>query len=54
MQTKYLLDETRIPGSWYNIQADFPQPIPPVLHPITHQPVGPADLEPLSPTALIE
>lgn len=54
MQTKYLLDETRMPKSWYNIQADFPQPMPPVLHPGTHQPVGPADLEPLFPMALIE
>ena len=50
---KYLLDETRIPKDWYNIVADLPRPPEPVLHPGTLQPVGPADLEPLFPTALI-
>ena len=28
-QIKYLLDESRIPKSWYNIQADLPTPLPP-------------------------
>ncbi len=51
---KYLLDETRIPKSWYNLAADLPTPPPPVLHPGTMQPIGPADLEPLFPMALIE
>jgi tryptophan synthase beta chain len=50
---KYVLDETRIPKAWYNIQADLPQPAPAVLHPGTHQPVGPDDLAPLFPMALI-
>ncbi len=50
---KYTLDETQIPKSWYNIAADLPKPLPPVLHPGTKQPVGPADLEPLFPMALI-
>lgn len=54
MTTKYLLDETQMPRHWYNIQADLPQPLPPVLHPGTHQPVGPSDLEPLFTPALIE
>lgn len=49
---KYLLSEDRIPRAWYNIQADLPTP-PPVLHPGTGQPVGPADLAPLFPMALI-
>jgi tryptophan synthase beta chain len=52
-QVKYLLDETRIPKDWYNIVADLPRPPEPVLHPGTLQPVGPADLEPLFPMALI-
>ena len=39
--------------SWYNLAADLPKPLPPVLHPGTKQPVGPADLEPLFPMALI-
>jgi len=52
-QIKFVLDETQIPKSWYNLAADLPQPLPPVLHPGTKQPVGPADLEPLFPMALI-
>ncbi len=50
---KYVLDETRIPKHWYNIMADLPAPPPPVLHPGTKQPVGPDDLAPLFPMALI-
>ncbi len=50
---KYLLDEADIPRDWYNIQADLPQPLAPVLHPGTGEPIGPADLEPLFPMALI-
>lgn len=50
---KYLLDETRIPRDWYNILADLPRGPEPVLHPGTLQPIGPSDLEPLFPMALI-
>src|SRR5438270_395907 len=50
---KYLLDEEHIPKDWYNIVADLPRPPDPVLHPGTLQPVGPQDLEPLFPMALI-
>jgi tryptophan synthase beta chain len=50
---KFLLPEERIPRAWYNIAADLPQPLPPVLHPGTGQPIGPADLAPLFPMALI-
>jgi tryptophan synthase beta chain len=52
--TKYLLDESRMPRFWYNIQADLPRALPPVLHPGTRKPVGPADLEPLFPMAVIQ
>ena len=52
-QVKFLLPEDRIPRRWYNIQADLPQALPPVLHPGTLQPIGPADLEPLFPMDLI-
>src|SRR5437763_7038664 len=51
---KYLLDEDRLPKDWYNIVADLPRPPEPVLHPGTLQPVGPQDLEPLFPMALIQ
>ena len=50
---KYLLNEDRIPRDWYNLIADLPAPPPPVLHPGTHQPVGPDDLAPLFPMSLI-
>jgi tryptophan synthase beta chain len=52
-QTKFTLTEDRIPRSWYNINADLPVPLPPPLHPGTQQPVGPDDLAPLFPMALI-
>jgi tryptophan synthase beta chain len=52
-QTKYVLSEDRIPRTWYNIVADLPVPPAPVLHPGTGQPIGPADLAPLFPMALI-
>src|ERR1041384_6376948 len=53
-QTKFLLDESQLPRRWYNIRADMPTAPPPVLHPGTGQPVGPDDLAPLFPMALIQ
>ena len=50
---KYLLPEDRIPKAWYNIAADLPKPLAPVLHPGTGQPIGPDDLAPIFPMALI-
>ena len=52
-QVKFVLDESRIPRAWYNIAADLPAPAPPALHPGTGQPLGPEDLAPLFPMALI-
>jgi tryptophan synthase beta chain len=52
-QTRYLLPESEIPKRWYNIRADMPTAAQPVLHPGTGQPVGPDDLAPLFPMALI-
>jgi tryptophan synthase beta chain len=51
-RVKYQLGEDRIPRVWYNIAADLP-PAPPVLHPGTGKPIGPDDLAPLFPMALI-
>ena len=42
-----------VPTHWYNIQADLPEPCPPALHPGTKEPLGPEDLAPLFPMALI-
>jgi tryptophan synthase beta chain len=51
---KYVLDETRIPKAWYNLVSDLPKPPPAVLHPGTLKPIGPDDLAPLFPMALIQ
>ena len=51
---KYVLDETELPKSWYNLVADLPVPPPPVLHPGTGQPIGPSDLAPLFPMEIIK
>src|SRR6266540_440427 len=53
-QTKFVLTERDLPTKWYNIQADLKTPAPPVLHPGTGQPIGPADLAPLFPMELIK
>ncbi|MBI2940446.1 MAG: TrpB-like pyridoxal phosphate-dependent enzyme [Chloroflexi bacterium] len=52
--TKIVLGESELPAQWYNIQADLPRPLPPVIHPGTGQPIGPADLAPLFPIELIK
>jgi tryptophan synthase beta chain len=52
-QTKFLLPEDRIPTTWYNVVADLPKPLEPMLHPGTRQPITAADLEPLFPPELI-
>lgn len=52
-RTKILLDESEMPTQWYNIVPDLAEPPPPPLHPGTHEPVGPEDLAPLFPMALI-
>src|SRR5579859_6820659 len=52
-QVKYTLTESDLPRQWYNIVPDLPAPPPPPLHPGTGQPVGPDDLAPLFPAALI-
>ena len=50
---QYNLGEDAIPRAWYNIVADLPAPPPPVLHPGHGGPIGPDDLAPLFPMALI-
>jgi len=52
-RTKYILDEADLPTRWYNVIPDLPEPPPPPLHPGTREPVGPDDLAPLFPQALI-
>jgi tryptophan synthase beta chain len=52
-QHKFLLDESRLPKAWYNINADMPVPPQPILHPGTMQPVTPDFLSVLFPMNLI-
>ncbi len=51
---KIFLPESELPRQWYNVLPDLPTPMEPPLHPGTGQPVGPDDLAPLFPMALIE
>jgi len=37
-KSKFTLSEEEMPTSWYNVQADLPEPLPPLLHPGTHEP----------------
>jgi tryptophan synthase beta chain len=54
MLTKFLLSDQQIPTHWYNIIPDLPGPLAPVIHPGTLKPIGPQDLAPIFPMALIE
>ncbi|MHB8779946.1 MAG: TrpB-like pyridoxal phosphate-dependent enzyme [Candidatus Geothermincolia bacterium] len=49
-----VLPEKDIPEAWYNVLPDMPEPLAPPLHPVTREPIGPADLAPLFPMGLIE
>ena len=53
MPKKILLDENELPERWYNILPDLPAAPAPYLHPATMQPMGPADLAPIFPQAII-
>ncbi len=52
-QHKFLLDESKLPKAWYNINADLPVPPQPILHPGTMEPVTPDFLSVLFPMSLI-
>ena len=53
-ERRIVLSEQEMPRQWYNIMAEVPERPQPPLHPGTRQPVGPDDLAPLFPMALIE
>ena len=53
-KSMFVLDQSKMPTRWYNIQADLPEPLPPPLHPGTKKPLGPADLAPLFPMEIIK
>ncbi|MCX5777671.1 MAG: TrpB-like pyridoxal phosphate-dependent enzyme [Elusimicrobia bacterium] len=52
-EIKIHLTEKEIPEQWYNIQADLPRPLPPMMSPVTKKPATPPELTPLFPEALI-
>jgi len=53
MQTRFDLTQADIPKSWYNLLSDFPEPLPPPLHPATKQPVPPEALLAIFPENLV-
>ncbi|MGD8454883.1 MAG: TrpB-like pyridoxal phosphate-dependent enzyme [Anaerolineales bacterium] len=53
-QTKFILNESDLPKQWYNVNADMPVPLTPVLHPQPpHELVTPEFLSVLFPMELI-
>src|SRR3954451_9411550 len=51
--SRFLLPEDAIPSAWFNVLQVMPEPLQPPLHPGTKEPIGPDDLAPLFPMALI-
>ncbi len=51
--SRFDLTQADIPSAWYNLNADFPEPLPPPLHPGTMQPCPPEMLEAIFPSNLI-
>jgi tryptophan synthase beta chain len=51
--TRFDLTQADIPAAWYNLNADFPEPLPPPLHPGTKQSMPPEALEAIFPKNLI-
>jgi tryptophan synthase beta chain len=47
------IPQAQMPEAWFNVVPQLPTPLQPPLHPATRQPVGPDDLAPLFPMALI-
>ena len=52
-RTKFILDEKRIPESWYNLVPDLPFQLDPPLNPATKEPVGPEAFAPIFPEEII-
>ncbi|MDQ4070193.1 MAG: TrpB-like pyridoxal phosphate-dependent enzyme [Actinomycetota bacterium] len=50
---RWALPPDRLPAAWFNVVPHLSEPLQPPLHPATREPVGPADLAPLFPMALI-
>ncbi len=53
-RSMFFLEQKDMPTSWYNIQADLPEPLPPGYNPITKEPLTPDFLAVLFPMELIK
>jgi tryptophan synthase beta chain len=53
MQTRFTLPQSSIPTRWYNLLADFPEPVPVPLHPGTRQPITPDDMYAIFPENIV-
>ncbi len=51
--TRFTLSQADIPRQWYNLNADFPEPLPMPLHPGTKQPVTPELMTAIFPENLV-
>ena len=51
--TRFTLSQADIPKQWYNLNADFPEPLPMPLHPGTKQPVTPDLMTAMFPDNLV-
>jgi len=51
--SRWTLPPDQIPTAWFNVTPHLPTPLQPPLHPGTREPIGPDDLAPLFPMALI-
>lgn len=54
VMSRWTLPPDRIPSAWFNVVPHLTAPLQPPLHPATREPVGPEDLAPLFPAALVE
>jgi tryptophan synthase beta chain len=50
---RFALGQKDIPSHWYNLLADFPEPLPPPLHPGTKQPVTLQDMTAIFPENIV-
>jgi tryptophan synthase beta chain len=50
---RWNLPVDQVPQAWFNVAPHLRAPLRPPLHPVTNNPVGPDDLAPLFPMALI-
>ncbi|MBK9139845.1 MAG: TrpB-like pyridoxal phosphate-dependent enzyme [Verrucomicrobia bacterium] len=50
---RFTLADTDAPRQWYNLLADFPEPLPPPLHPGTKEPVTPEMMTAIFPENLV-